>query len=193
MDFKVGQVWADRLHREWTIVCVDATDTYPVQAERDGKEYFFTENGRWNKDALTALDLVRLIKDVEKTMDNKLPPEPVPGQYYRTRYNKKMLYVGKGIERWIYQLVNGGIFTYDKPYAYTPTSCEYDIIAPWTDPLPAMEIKRYVLVAAVGKNRGDILEMHDSREEAEFECSKYAFPDDIEIVETIITLPEREV
>ncbi len=207
MDFKVGQVWADRLHREWTIVCVDATDTYPVQAERDGKEYFFTENGRWSKDALTALDLVRLIKDTEEPVRNAetnllppepsgLPAEPTAGQFYSTRDGRKMLFIGKGQHGYYYEGENANAtFCYNTPFSYISDGLSgvRDIVALWTEPLPAIEIKRYVLVAAVGKTRGDILEMHDSKEEAEFECSKYAFPDDIEIVETIIILPSREV
>jgi hypothetical protein len=123
--------------------------------------------------------------------ENQLPPEPVHGQYYRTQRGKKVLYVGKGTERWIYQLDNGSLTQYDKPYMYNSTSCEHDIIAPWTEPLAPLEIKRWAVVVNVSRGgiaRGFIYDTYNSKEEAR-EVVLHHYVGDTEIVELTGTLP----
>jgi hypothetical protein len=90
-------------------------------------------------------------------MTDKLPPEPIPGNYYRTRLGEKILYVGPGAD---------DTFIYDKertlhrfylPYmSWRSDISRLDVIAPWVDPLPAVDVKSWAIVAKTGPARGAI-------------------------------------
>jgi hypothetical protein len=79
-------------------------------------------------------------------------------------------------------------------------SSERDIIAPWTDPLPAVEIKRWAIVAKmdVTDNDGDLLKRgehifgYDSEVDAINHLKDWSNRDWYEIVELTGTLPARE-
>jgi hypothetical protein len=164
------------------------------------KDAFTHPEVDWNNEVL-SMEWERVEETVSKLDEvpvrnavTNLPPEPIPGQLYRTQHGKKVLYVGKATERWIYQMVPGDILTYDKPYMYNPTSCEYDIIAPWVEPLPAMEIKRWAVVVSTQwgqKGRGFVLRTTGDKESAKETQKTYHVDVDTEIVELTGTLPAK--
>jgi hypothetical protein len=125
---------------------------------------------------------------------SKLPHEPTPGQFYRTRDGHKMLCVGKGVKGWIYQSAdNICLLVYDSPYMFNTTPGDNDIIAPWTDPLPAMEIKRWAVVDNKTKHRGAVIISNSSKEEAEYYLREMCInPNDFEIIELTGTLPATD-
>jgi hypothetical protein len=174
--FKVGQVWADRKGRLREILIIDDTE-YAILAKRVGvsRKDVFTIDGHLLNDREDPDDLITLIKDTEETVtedENKelaqalqaiakntvsLPPEPVPGQYYRTRNNKKICHIGKMIDgTYLYQYCepgecNGTFMYYSEPFHLSDKNELVDIIAPWTEPLPAIEIKRWAIVQVTDK------------------------------------------
>jgi hypothetical protein len=128
--------------------------------------------------------------------DNKLPPEPVPGQYYRTKDGRKVYFIGKSIKGlYLYEDLDNDWLEYTRPFQYWQEEGDnfYDIIAPWTEPLPEMEIKRWAVVYSVnhGVNgrhkRGGVVTVQGSKSQAE-KCLVY----NSEIVELTGTLPAWE-
>lgn len=201
--FKVGQVWLSRCGDEWEIVGVDICfRPYTVRARKksSGNLATFTINGYlYTQEFDSVCDLVTLIKDVEETV-SKLPPEPIPGQFYSTRDGDKVFYVGKGrCGNYYYEnAVRYVRYVYDRPFHYYKTqSHEYDIIAPWTNPLPAIEIKRWALVRRKGEFedevRGTFILSLDSKEEVESVLNSRLDAENYEIVELTGILPAREV
>ncbi len=129
--------------------------------------------------------------------NNKLPPEPIPGQYYKNRDGIKVLYIGKGRHNvYYYENQSGDIaLPFERPYHYHKNcNHNYDIVAPWTEPtvretLPAIEIKRWAVV----EKDGEVISIHG--------CPGYALSRIPEherfvtkfVVELTGTLPAREV
>jgi hypothetical protein len=147
----------------------------------------------------SAYTIRELMSYKEETVSNKLPPEPVAGQYYRTRDGTKTYFIGKSSEgAYLYQAVNSNFLRwYAGPYLCTKTVSNHnrDIIAPWTDePRPSVPIRRWALVSTVTRkeppraSRGEVMRYCDSLEEAEEERGE-----EEEIVELVGTLPAREV
>jgi hypothetical protein len=127
---------------------------------------------------------------------NQLPPEPIPGQYYRTIGGNKVLYIGKDKhDYFVYQVEDGDFIQYETAtkFAVDGYTNTVDIIAPWTEPLPAVPIRRWALVSTVTRkeppraSRGEVMRYCDSIEEAEEERG-----DEEEIVELVGTLPSSD-
>jgi hypothetical protein len=201
--FKVGQVWLSRCDAEWEIVSVNITKApYPVMArkKKSGSLATFTANGYlYEQEFESVCDLITLIKDTEETV-SKLTPEPIPGHYYRTRDGEKILYIGRDLgKHYLYQRMDLNYSLFSRPF-----NCFYesageqpnDIVAPWTDPLPAIEIKRWALVRRKGEFedevRGTFILSLDSKEEAESVLNSRLDAENYEIVELTGTLPARE-
>jgi len=127
---------------------------------------------------------------------SKLPPEPVPGQYYRTKGGDKFKFLAKGIRLWIYEDKDGYIALFKSTaYNFISMSSTNDIIAPWTDPLPAVEIKRWAVVLDTrSQYRGAVDRTFESLEEATRQLNGY-YKDKpyYTLVELVGTLPSREV
>jgi hypothetical protein len=136
------------------------------------------------------------------TKTNKLPPKPVPGQFYRTINNSKVEFICKVGHDWVYKNNNRAI-AYNQPYAFFNHGSHphFDIIAPWTDPLPAMEIKRWAIVAKIDledddgvlMKRGEYIYGYDSEDAANKNLRAWSNSAWYEIVELTGTLPAREV
>jgi hypothetical protein len=194
-QFKVGQVWADKEGTRWTIKRIGKS----ICAECVGWKTWFDLSGVYCQPKESKYDLITLVKDTEDTVTNKLdevrtnqlPPEPIPGQYYRTKDGFKLHFIGKG--KYVYYYENGtgdSKYTFDRPYHYHK-NCDhdYDIIAPWTEPLPAVEIKRWAIVRTMpykGLWRGYVRSVGDNKKTLELDKQ-----DDEEIVELVGTLPVR--
>jgi hypothetical protein len=263
--FKVGQIWADRKGRKWTIFEIDGDvyNPYPIYAKPSDSDKFmvYTLEGNTYSDGREyPWDLITLIKDVEgnvtklkfkvgdrvkhyfddclgtvehvrsdrfhlyivmwdncernayteselvlakeETVSNKLPSEPVAGQYYRTKDGFKLLFIGKGKDYFYYESrPENGALCFVYPYQYHKNgSHDYDIVAPWTEPLPAMEIKRWAIVAKIDvtDNNGDLLKRgehifgYDSEDDAKNHLIGWSNKDWYEIVELTGTLPATE-
>jgi hypothetical protein len=124
-----------------------------------------------------------------------LPPAPTPGQYYRTREGSRMMFIGKGFTSWVYQN-ESNTFTYAGPFKFACDSDnqDLDIIAPWTDPLPAVEIKRWAVVAVQDGGmsyRGKILAEFNSKPAAQAWSGASGVY--LEIVELVGILPARDI
>jgi hypothetical protein len=192
---EVGVVEHIRLGYEYAYIYIVMWDTLErgIYAEKEIELVLIKE------ETVSKLDEV----PVRNAVTN-LPPEPIPGQYYRARQGFKIFFIGKGQDYYYYEtLAENCIYCFSNAYQYTKDggSHPWDIIAPWTEPLPAMEIKRWGLVVSatnprlskvLAQTRGDILEVFESKEKAETELLEYATPEDIEIVELVGTLTPKE-
>jgi hypothetical protein len=135
---------------------------------------------------------------------SELPKEPIPGNSYRTKDNACVSYIGKtkkGV--YVYEDTDGDMLEYARPFQYWLSDDDdnegYDIIAPWTEPLPAVEIKRWVATYihdnGMAWKRGDKIPFQDdflSLQSANNWFKKQGNPEEIEIVELTGTLPARE-
>jgi hypothetical protein len=129
---------------------------------------------------------------------NLLPPEPIPGQYYRTRDGFKLLFIGKGKDYFYYESrPENGALCFVHPYQYHKNgSHDYDIVAPWTEPLPAMEIREWALVfrediSDGAVKRGKRYAFCDSLKDANSMRCASIYKDKLEIVELTGTLPAK--
>ena len=175
MKFKVGDRVIHRGEDIGWIGKIDAYRSYPYFVE-------FREEHRWCMEY--ELELIQ----PEAT---SLPPDPIPGNYYRTRDGDKIHFVGqtkRGV--YLYDDIDGDIREYARPFQYwTDDSDNYDIVAPWTDEavLPAVEIKRW---AVISRKDSFILKYYTSLVEAKVGLS--GLKGDYEIVELVGVLPERK-
>jgi hypothetical protein len=231
-QFKVGQVWADRIGnlRIITKIGCEADTFYNITSEAsDGQQATHNKDGQVWSHTTIALDLITLVKDTEDNVSNKtkyvkfespfspddkvelqwgttdsngdfvpskLPPEPIPGQYYRTKEGTKRLYIGRtGAGYYLYE--DSMVYaTYREPYRHldAPDDPGGDIIALWTDPLPAMEIKQWCVVTATESkwhSRGTSIDTCNSFDRALDVVKESSIS--LEIVELTGILPAREV
>jgi hypothetical protein len=151
------------------------------------------------------------LSDSKETV-SKLPPEPVPGHYYRTREGNKLMFVGKTLKnKYLYDSKKDGLWVFDTRTTVnkdSPFRC--DIVGEWVDSpesqvLPAMEIKRWAVVQVMDKRveygyagghtdegfddikRGPVLKIN-----SDINYLKRNLKDGEEIVELTGTLPARE-
>lgn len=150
----------------------------------------------WDNRERNAYKELELVLAKEEAVSNKLPSEPVPGNYYRTKDGRKVYFIGKSIKGvYLYEDPDNDWLEYTRPFQYWQQDDDdfYDIIAPWTDPLPAMEIKRWAVVCVVGEERGYAAWTFPSEHQAKEKRDSYSCPADYEIVELTGTLPAREI
>jgi hypothetical protein len=133
-----------------------------------------------------------------KKVANRLPPEPVPGQFYRTRGDEKVWYIGKdSVGHYCYENTLG-IRRYELPFQMEAGQLRghyTDIVAPWTKPLPAMEIKRWGIVYSKDTKthpRGYFITASESKAVALAAITHYYSDIPVEIVELTGTLPAKE-
>jgi hypothetical protein len=214
--FKVGQVWADRDGRKSQVVRTASSYKFPRLVDKVypvtvvdlkmGTEFHVTEKGHfYGLGGESSADLITLIKDKEETVSDKsdkvpvrnavtnLPPEPVAGAMYSTGNGLKMKFITETQRYFLYEEQNTmEIHKYGHAFKYHSTCLpEYDIIAPWTEPLPEVEIKRWAVVRTTpykGLCRGYVRAVGDNKKTLELDKQ-----DDEEIVELVGTLPSKEI
>jgi hypothetical protein len=137
------------------------------------------------------------------TEPSALPAEPTAGQFYRTRDGNKVQYVGKVKYSWVYMdEASDELHRYSTPFFYLEEndSDGWDIIAPWSDPLPAIEIRRWAIIAKIDLNdddgvlmkRGEYIGGYASEDAANKDLRAWSNSAWYEIVELVGTLPSRE-
>jgi hypothetical protein len=145
-----------------------------IEHIRDGREYpYVVKCTDGSRGVYMGSELVPVkeetVSEVRTSMNDKpdvLPPEPIPGQYYRTRHGLKLEFLGK-LSRWYFY--ESADYDYHPVNVYDTHPYEaqehdggpndhrsWDIIAPWTEPpvgkvLPSLEIKRWAVVQVMDK------------------------------------------
>jgi hypothetical protein len=195
LKFKVG----DKVRYRFTLDrCLGTVAAIKAAAVESGQHMAFVRLDDNKTYCWLHFEDLELVKDTEETVSNKLPPEPIPGQYYRNQFDEKVLYTGKDKDGfYIYQDDVGNFDPYDLPYFYNKDDIDEDIIAPWTEPLPAVEIKRWAVIYTKDMDsgkRGESLSVHTSLNRARTFLERYPEEkDNFEIVELVGILPAKEI